>query len=357
VPDNLRLLKRPAINASETPITRAIAYGVNAPNPHNTQAWKFKNVTDLETLFYVDEHRLIPMTDPPARQIHIGCGCFIETLAVGATGMGYATSVDYLPEGPYSREETGRKPVARITLDKREGLQKDEFYDYVFERQTNRKNYGGPPLSGAEIDSLRASYNDDSVEFLSVNDPEEMRPLFNIFYKAMEIECVTRRLYEETMIWFRFSEKERAKKRDGLSVPQMGMGGLKKAFLEWYLNNGNPSRWFSKTSINRYLGLVKQGIDSSQGIVFLKTRTNNQLDWIGTGRAYARISLAATKHGLSLQPQSQVLQEYPEMIELQEEFNRLLGVKDDEKVQMATRIGRAERAYYPYRRNLPSFSE
>jgi Nitroreductase family len=358
VPDNVRLLKRPAITASESPINQAIAYGVNAPNPHNTQAWRFKNISDLETLLYVDEHRLLPMTDPPARQIHIGCGCFIETLTIGATGMGYETSVEYLPEGSYALEEVGRKPVARISLDKREGLQKDEFYDYIFERQTNRKNYGGRPLSIMEVGALRKSFSSDgSIEFLSANESEEMRPLFDIFYKAMEIECMTRRLYEETRIWFRFSEKERAEKRDGLSVPQMGMEGLKKAFLEWYLNKGNPSRWFSKTSISRYLALVKQGIDSSRGIVFLKTRTNNQLDWIKTGRVYARICLAAIKHGLSMQPQSQVLQEYPEMRELQVEFNRLLGVKGDEKVQMAARIGRAERAYYPYRRNLPSFSE
>jgi hypothetical protein len=357
VPDNVRLLKRPPINASEAPISRAIADGVNAPNPHNSQAWKFKNISDLETLLYVDERRLLPMTDPPARQIHIGCGCFIEALAVGATGIGYATSVDYLPEGSYSSEEIGRKPVARITLDKREGLQKDEFYDYIFERQTNRKNYGGPMLSDAEVGSLRKSFSyDASVESLFSNDPREMRPFFDIFYNAMEIECVTRRLYEETRIWFRFNEKERTKKRDGLSVPQMGIEGLRRRFLEWYPNNGKSSRWFSKTSINRYLGLVKQGIDSSRGICFLRTATNNQLDWIKTGRVYARICLAATKKGLSLQPYNQVVQEYPKMKEMQDEFNRLLGVKGDQKVQMAARIGRGERAYYPSRRSLPSFS-
>jgi hypothetical protein len=45
------------------------------------------------------------------------------------------------------------------------------------------------------------------------------------------------------------------------------------------------------------------------------------------------------------------------MKELQGEFTRLLGVKGDEKVQMAARVGRGERPYYTYRRNLPSFSE
>ena len=353
VPDNVRLLKRPAINASDTPISRAIAYGLNAPNPHNTQAWKFKNISDLETLVYLDEHRLLPMTDPPARQIHIGCGCFIETLAVGASDMGYATGVNYLPEGSYTFEEIGRKPVARITLDKRGSIQKDELFDYIFERQTNRKNYGGPFVSDAEVDSLRRSFNDDSVKFVFLNDPKEMRPFFDVFYKAMEIETITRRTYEESRIWFRFSEKERAEKRDGLSVPAMGYSGFSRWFNEWYLNKGNPSRWYSKSSINGSLGKFRRAIDSSQGIVFLKTATNNQLDGVKTGRVYARIALGAAKHGLFMQPCSQVLQEYPEMKELQGEFNRLLGVKGDEKVQMAARVGRGDRPYYTYRRNLP----
>lgn len=270
--------------------------------------------------------------------------------------MGYATSVDYLPEGPYPLEAAGTKPVARITLYQADGVEKDEFYGYIFETQTNRKNYGGPLISDEEIDPLRKSFDEDSVEFIFVNDPEQMRPLLDIFYKAMEIECRTHDLYEESRKWFRFSEKERAEKRDGISVPQMGTDGLRKDFTKRYLKKGNTSRWFSDSSINRYLEQFKKGIDSAEGIILLKTTSNDQLQWIKTGRAYARIGLAATKHGLFLHPYSQVLQEYPEMEEQQREFNRLLGVKGAEKIQMAVRVGRGDRPYYAYRRKLMSFS-
>ena len=41
---------------------------------------------------------------------------------------------------------------------------------------------------------------DGSVGFIFVNDLKEMRPLFDILCKAMEIECPARRLYEETRI-------------------------------------------------------------------------------------------------------------------------------------------------------------
>ncbi len=85
----------------QSPIMRAIAWGIQAPNPHNTQAWKFRLVSDTEARLYVDERRLLPVTDPPARQIHIGAGCCIETLAVGMSTEGYETDVKLLPDGPH----------------------------------------------------------------------------------------------------------------------------------------------------------------------------------------------------------------------------------------------------------------
>ena len=350
-------LRRPKFDSSDSPINTVIAIGVNAPNPHNTQAWKFRNLSDVQTLLYVDVNRLLPATDPQYRQIHIGCGCFLETLAIGARGMAFDSTIEYFPEGFYGQEGVGKKPVAKVSLSRAATPVRDEQFDYVFQRQTNRKNYRGPTVmvSDTEFASLQKSYNDDSVRLIWMNEAKEMRPFLDIFYKAMEIECRTRRVYEESRIWFRFNEKQRAEKRDGLSAPQMGAEGLTKRFQEWYLNNGNPSRWHSNRSINAYLGSVKKGIESSQGLLFLKTATNNQLDWIRSGRAYARIGLAATKLGLYLHPNSQVLQEYSEMTELQTEFNRLVGIEGEEKIQMAARVGRADRPYYAYRRNIDSF--
>jgi hypothetical protein len=62
-----------------------------------------------------------------------------------------------------------------------------------------------------------------------------------------------------------------------------------------------------------------------------------------------------TQLGLTSQPLSQVLQEYPEIAELQTEFNPLLGVREPEKIQMAVRVGRADRAYVAPRRDPDEF--
>jgi len=348
--------KRPDISNYESPIQKAISFGVNAPNPHNTEAWKMKIISNEEMLLYIDEKRLLPAIDPPARQIHIGSGCFIETLSIGAREMGYETNVDYYPEGVYGFDEIGKKPVAKLSLSKNDTLQKDLLFAYLYTRQTNRKVYSGPMVTDQAIEKIRELIGETHPKIIVMNDKKEMQPFLDIFSEGMRIEAATsRHLWDETRIWMRWNEKDRAEKRDGLSVPQSGAGGLKKIIMEWYLQKGNEKRWFSKMSINSSLADYNKGIKSSKGIVFFQTDTNTPLDWVKTGRGYARFHLASTEFGMYLHPYSQVLQEYPEMDDLREKFNRFFDMPETGKVQMAVRIGRGKKPYFTYRRNLNDF--
>ena len=347
--------KRPGVDLLATPIDKAIAFGCNAPNPHNTQAWKFRHTSELQTLFYVDEQRLLPVTDPLARQIHIGCGCFIETLSVGATTMGFGTTVEGFPEGTYGLDEVGKKPVARITLTPGAETQPDALADYLYARQTNRRpSKRGAPVSDQHFAEIAQAVRQSDVEVIGINNRARMEPLLAIFDRAMTIECETRHLYEETRVWFRFNERERAEKRDGLSLPQMGNVGPQVRLLEWYLNHGDPRRWYSKRSVNAGLKLFRTALANAEGLLLLKTATNAQQDWITAGRAYARAGLAAEKLGLEMHPCSQVLQEYPEMTQLQRQFNELTGIAGEQKIQMAVRIGKGPTPYYSYRRHEES---
>lgn len=341
----------------QRPTIRAIAWGIQAPNPHNTQAWKFRPVSDTGVLLYIDERRLLPVTDPPARQIHIGAGCCIETLAVGMSTEGYETDVELLPDGPHGLEEIGRKPVARIELRPGAATRPDELADAIGRRQTNRKPYTGPLLTDSEADQIRSRVAPGTIEVLTFNEPDAMRPLLDVFYRALEIEVTTRRLYEETRIWFRFNERQRRHThRDGLSIPQAGVDGLKRRLIEWTLRDGDPKRWFGRRTISSTLKTLRQGIDSARGLVLLKTATNQQVDWLDTGRAYARVHLGLTQLGLTCHPYNQVLQEYPEMTALQREFDDLVGVQEPQKIQKAVRVGRAaKRAYVAPRRDPGDF--
>jgi hypothetical protein len=310
----------------------------------------------MQTLLYVDETRLLPATDPLTRQIHIGCGCFIETLAIGASTLGYGTTIEEFPEGMYGFEALGSKPVARITLTGQPAMAQDGLAGYIYRRQTNRLPFTGKiQVSDKEFSMLDKSAADEHVQFVGINDKRRMNLLLDIFERAMVIECNSCDRYDETRVWFRFSRKEEEQKRDGLSLPQIGVTGLQVPVLEWYLKHGDPDRWHNKTSKNAYLSDFRKSLASAQGLLLLKTRNNTQADWIKAGRVYARVGLAAAKLGFSMHPYSQVLQEYPEMSCLQSEFNKLLSITGEEKVQMAVRIGRGSAPSYSYRRNLESF--
>ena len=341
----------------KTPIEKAIALGSNAPNPHNTQAWKLRIISDLVALLYIDEKRTLPETDPPTRQIHIGAGCFLETLSIGASTVGYAAKIDHFPEGAYSTSDVGKKPVARIKLTA-STANPDPLGKSIYKRQTNRRP---SPKNGTITDEQFAQLAtyciDDSIKMIGINNPAEMQSLLSIFEQAMLIECQNYHLFEETRIWFRYNEHERAQKRDGLSIPQTGITGIRAPLVEWYLKHGDPKRWHSKQSINAYMDVFRKGLKSAQGIMLLKSNTNTPLDWVKTGRLYVRISLAATEMGLQLHPYSQVLQEYPEMTATQQAFNSLVGVSGQQKVQMAVRIGSGPAPYYTYRREEQALLE
>jgi hypothetical protein len=218
------------------------------------------------------------------------------------TTEGYDTNVEVLPDGPYGLDEIGRKPVAHIELRRRSATHPDALADAIGRRQTNRKPYMGPWLTDSEAEKLRAFVPPGHVALSTFNDPEAVRPLLDIFYRAYAIEITTRHLWDETRRWFRFNERQRRTLRDGLSVPQSGVDGLKRRFIEWTLRDGDPKRWFSRFSTRSILSTLRKSIASGRGVVLLTTPTNRQVDWIRAGRAFARVHLGLTT-GPHLQPQ------------------------------------------------------
>ncbi|MEL4308037.1 Acg family FMN-binding oxidoreductase [Joostella sp. CR20] len=344
--------KRPNPDVFSQPILKAIALGINAPSPHNTQSWKFKIIDSVNMLLYVDENILLPETDPPSRQIHMGAGCFIETAVLGAQRYGYDADVVYFPEGYQGKVDFGQKPVASISLKKGRET-KDPLEKYIESRQTNRRKYRGDIITHEEFDTLKtlSGASHSKLKFINTN----FEPYFNLFYKGFEIESKTFNTNEETRNLFRFNEQQRAEKGDGISIPQMGYKGLMAILAEKSLAMGDKEKWHSEKSISLSLKNVQKGIDSTKGIVVWYTENNEFIDWIKSGRDFVRFSLALIKLGLYAHPYNQVIQEYKEMEAVQSEMNALLEIEAPQKIQMIVRLGRSSKPYYSYRREFNTY--
>lgn len=342
--------RRPDPGRFNVPILKAIAFGLNAPNPHNTQAWKFKIINETEALFFIDEKRLLTATDPIARQIHIGCGSFIALFQIGAGSFGYTAFADYLPEGDYSFSEIGKKPVAKLSLQKGDIIN-DVLFNQIFTRQTTRSNYHGNILTDDEFQKIltltQARYS--SIEL--INNEKKLYPLLKLLYKGMEAECYDWKAFDESRKWFRVKD-DIASKKDGLNLRVSGMqSGFNLWLTETLLKGYPPKLWHAESSVQGVLKGHYEKVMSSKGLVIFKTDTNSLTDWIKCGRDYARFQLAAYDQGFCMHPLSQVLQEYPSMKKLYDEFNTMMNVKEPEKIQMAVRIGRCKPHEYSYRRN------
>jgi hypothetical protein len=337
--------KRPNPDNFQQPILKVIALGINAPSPHNTQSWKFEIINDTKMLLYVDENILLPATDPPSRQIHIGAGCFVETAVLGAKRLGYNAEVSYFPEGYNDVNDFGLKPVASIQLDKEE-IDVDPLAAFIESRQTNRRQYKGNIISQEEYNDLLMLTGESHSNVLFINT--DFEPYLDIFYRGFEIESKTFETNEETRNLFRFSEKQRAEKRDGISIPQMGYKGMMIGLAEKSLDMGNKEKWHSEKSVSLSLKSVKKGIESTKGIVIWQTETNDFLDWVKAGRDYVRFSNALTSKGLYAHPYNQAIQEYEEMKMVRDELNDLIDIREPQKIQMIIRIGRSSTPYYSY---------
>lgn len=352
---NAQYEKRPDPSEYKVPVLKAIAYGITAPSPHNTQSWYIDTLSSTEMLLFVKQ--VLPETDPPSRQIHMGAGCFIECVAIGMSSESYETQVEYFPYGEYKAEanQLAEKPVAKISLIEKPDLQKDVLYDYIYMRGTNRKPYEGKMITRDEFEQIKALTGKTNSEMIFITGKEDMQPYLDIFSTAMEIETRTRMTNEETRKMFRFSEEERKEKGDGISIPQMGYEGMIEKIAEKSLNNGDSITWHSDKNFKATMKGINKGIKSSKGIIMFKTSSNNMSDWVLSGRDYVRYNIAIAKLGLVTHPYNQVIQEYPEMAELQKEFDQLTRTKGDEKIQMIVRIGRADPSYKSWRKNVGDY--
>ena len=94
-----------------------------------------------------------------------------------------------------------------------------------------------------------------------------------------------------------------------------------------------PDDYATKSQIKDFHGKL----ESTPGFLWMVTVDNERVTQVNAGRAYARVQLAATAFGVSLQ---QVLQEYPEQAGTHAEIRRLLDASQPARtVQMWARAG------------------
>lgn len=167
--------------------------------------------------------------------------------------------------------------------------------------------------------------------------------------EAWRIELVTPRTILESYKWLRVGSSEIARHRDGLSLMDPAVVWLSRFGLFDRSKAPGPNDFATTSQISAF----NQKLDSTPAFLWMLTADNSRKTQVDAGRAYMRVQLAATAHGVVMHPLQQALQEYPEQARTHAEIRRLVGASEpSQTVQMWARVGFAPSVEPAPRRGL-----
>ena len=313
------------------PRRRALSFAILAPNPHNMQPWTVDLSTPGEVRLFVDTDRLLPHTDPFNRQITIGLGCFLELMRMAAAEDGWRVETELFPEGSDAMALDAR-PVAVCRF-----IEGDATPDPLFAQVPHRRSVKEPydterPVPREALDRALADVR--QLRAGGTVAGADIAALRALTAEASTIEMNTPRTHKESVDVFRIGAAEVNAQPDGIDITGAMIEALSMTGLftrEASLDKDSPSFAAGRD-------LVLSQMRTSMGFAWLVSEANTRVDQIAAGRDWLRVHLALTREGIAMQPVSQALQEYPEMLELHKAVHDRLA-PDGGTVQMLARLG------------------
>lgn len=314
-----------------------LSHAILAPNPHNRQPWLVDLSKPNEITLFVDAERLLPHTDPFGRQVLIGQGTFLELLDIAAREKGYEAAITLFPDGEPAPQslEIASLPVARIELVKNSGIRKDPLFAEILNRRSNKEPYEEKYLSDEDRAWLENAplMNGQFAGFAT--EENSVAPLREFARLAVLKEIETPRTLLESVELLRIGAEEIAQNPDGIDLNGPLFWWLKRFGLMTREKSMTPGTIAYKGGIDYAMGWV----DGTYSMGWLATAENSRSAQVNAGRTYVRLNLMAAKAGIAMHPVSQVLQEYPEMHDIQAAFLDHLGFTAPQTVQMFYRLG------------------
>ena len=328
-----------------------LAHAILAPHSHNLQSWLVDLSVPDEITLFIDRSRLLPETDPFSRQMMMSQGTFLELLDQAARQKGLRADITLFPEGVFAPTTVDARPTARVRLVADASVQADPLFAHVFNRRTNREAYEArlPPAEALQAIASSTAGAAWRTGFVTTEQADAMAQHRRIAKEAWRIELTTPRTVLESFKVLRVGPREIAQHRDGISLNDPMVRAITALGLFDRTVAPAPDDQATTGQINEF----NAHIDGTPAFYWLVTEGNDRVTQVNAGRAWVRAQLAATAQGLSMQPISQALQEYPEVAVPYREIHEQVGAPAPRfTVQMWARLGFAPTIQPSPRRGL-----
>jgi len=272
----------------------AVAAAVLAASPHNTQPWIFEVGSDAIDVF-VDSARATGTVDPLRREQYVGLGCAVENLVLACHARGLQPVLTLLPDGP------GGTRVAHVELSTG-NPQPSALYDAIGNRHTNRGPYEGRVVPAATLAALvdGAGLTGLSVQWIS--DPAPKAATGELLVDAAEALIADEQQSMDGYVWFRNSNDDVQRYRDGLVLDGQGVSplvlGIAKLLPASSRTSGDQF-WVEQTRT------VHTATAAAYGVITTSS-PDDRRNQLNAGRLLQRIHLTATSQGIALQHMNQV---------------------------------------------------
>jgi nitroreductase len=290
---------------------QALHAAILAANPHDTQPWLFAaHGASISVL--ADRARNLGAFDPFRREMHLGVGCAIENLMRAAAVSGYTMNV--IVSGGKLEPSPGPAPVraAHLWLDASPAM-RDELFEAIPRRHTNRGPYHERPVSDEDLHKLEALVSDNEIRVVFLTDYQARADMASLIVAATERIIADHEMSRDSARWFRTGKHEVAEHRDGIGIDTSGVSRWVAAGAKMMPDQD------AATADKYWLGMTRdvQTVAPVLGIVLVRDRLEMG-SAIAAGRAWQRLHLAATAMGLAAQPLNQPV----EMVDRHQQLGR-----------------------------------
>lgn len=292
----------PSSSVDRSTVEAVVAAATRAPSLHNSQPWRFVARAAGDGTIEIDLRaafdRLLSVSDPHGRELHIACGAALELARLKGRSLGRDTSLVFLPS-PEEPDFLGR---LRLGGDRPADPLDVRLATAIESRHTARERFEPRPVAAEDLDGLRGLELPPGAWVRFVERDDELVSLAVLLARADDVENADERYLAELASWRRSDDDS----PDGIPPGAVGATPVQRRASSLRLRD------FTAGSPGEAGDASDEPPPPEHPLpVIIGTVGDDAGSWLVAGQTLGRLLLEATARGIGSSPMTQVLEVVP----------------------------------------------